>query len=281
MSSVPEAQRASAAGDNRASQRTATSSPPTLPEVSAVLAAGDVLCVRGTGQLADIGTTGGFMGHVLVALGPLRRLSPESAIARELRDSFPAGSFDRGVWRVETVESTRSHAGLHRCELLLHEPRSGGRLVVVGELAIEGDGGLTVIDEETVELYQSPPELRSQLQARPQDVADVVSKMKAAEKSWSLATAARALLKSAPLTAGGNRAHALQEIKECWHEAPICTSVVVVFWQRCLCRLARGTPHSELDSILKYMPLKSDRGLPGELISTMRRCGWTQVHRLS
>lgn len=279
MSSVPEAQRVSAAGDGRASQRTAAGSAPTQSEVSAVLAAGDVLCVRGTGQLADIGTTGGFMGHVLVALGPLKRLSPDSDIARELRASFPR--LDRGVWRVETVESTRSHAGLHRCELLLHaEPRSG-RLVVVGEVAIEDGGGLTVIDEETVELYQSPPELRSQLQARPQDVAEVVSKMKAAEKSWSLATAARALLKSAPLIAGGNRTQALQEIKECWHEAPICTSVVVVFWQRCLCRLARGSAHSELDYILKYMPLKSDRGLPGELISTMRRCGWTQVHRLS
>lgn len=221
------------------------------------------------------------MGHVLVALGPLRCLSPESDVAGELRASFPQGRFDGdgGVWRVETVESTRSHAGLHRCELLLHaEPRSG-RVVVVGELASKGE--LTVIDEETVELYQSPPELRCQLQARPEDVAEVLSKMKAAEKSWSLTTAARALLKSAPVVAGGNRAQALQELKDCWREAPICTSIVVVFWQRCLCLLARGSALSEMDLILKYMPLKSDRGLPGELISTMRRCGWIQVHRLS
>jgi len=98
-----------------------------------------------------------------------------------------------------------------------------------------------------------------------------------------LATAARALLKTAAVSRskslrnGMSRAQLLRELQDCWDEAPICTSVVVVFWQQYLCMHARATGQQELDLILKWMPLKADRGLPGDLVNAMRRSGWVAM----
>merc|ERR1719313_3283716 len=77
--------------------------------------------------------------------------------------------------------------------------------------------------------------------------------------------------------------HVLEEIKECWEKEPICTSVVVTFWQRYLVKLAMSFVVSSGDLIdpaalvLKWMPLKSDRVLPGELFATLQACGWVML----
>merc|ERR1711967_129789 len=103
--------------------------------------------------------------------------------------------------------------------------------------------------------------------------ADMVS----CEASWSLTTAARAVFKSAKLS---RRRDLLGKVQGYWDSAPICTSVVISFWQRYLCRFAKATGQRETDLILKWMPLKADRVLPGELIETMRKCGWSNIKRM-
>lgn len=64
---------------------------------------------------------------------------------------------------------------------------------------------------------------------------------------------------------------------------PICTSVVIMFWQRWLCKLAsvlaaqqETAEETSSDLILQWFPLKADRSLPGPLLDTMLRCGWTK-----
>jgi hypothetical protein len=233
-----------------------------------------VFFVRGSGGIADIGTTGGFMGHVLVVLSapqPLRA----SDIA-DIQSAMPSINTSR-VWRVPTLESTRSHAGLHCSEMLLYVQPKTGRFSLIGELSSDAST-LSLFENEVVELWQSPVELRSQL--RVDIMGQVLAEMKAAEQNWSYATAARAVLKSAALRGSKNRATLLRDMQECWDEAPICTSIVVIFWQRYLCHFAHAVGQRELDLVLKWMPLFADRGLPGDLTSSMKKCGWTCLDRL-
>lgn len=256
--------------------RYASPSPSTRREP--VIATGDVLLVKGNGRMAQIGTNGGFMGHVMVALGAARVLDPASAEAAELCASCPEL---RGthIWCVETLESCRQRSGLHRSEMLLRVEPGTGLILLVGELYDNGrKQELGLIGEEAVELWQSPSGLRSNI--RSHLVSEVLSEMKASEQDWSFATAARAVLQSAPVRARGRRSHLLEELQTCWDTAPICTSIVIVFWQRYLCLLASEAGHRQLDLILRCMPLKADRGLPGELIGAMRGCGWVAVEHL-
>jgi len=237
---------------------------------------GDVLFVKGRGQLMDIGATGGFMGHVLLALTYPQRFGNTAAEAQDLRMNWPAIDL-KSVWRVQTVESTRGHIGLHRSEMLLSVDPATGHFSLIGELS--EDGVLYIVESESVQLWQSPPELRPHLDM--ETMKSVVRDMKQDEKSWSYATAARAVLKSAGVRSKGCDTDVLmRELRSCWEEAPICTSVVVIFWQRYLCARAEATGQQELDLILRWMPLKADRGLPGDLIDCMRRCGWTLLDHL-
>jgi hypothetical protein len=234
-----------------------------------------VFFVRGSGGIADIGTTGGFLGHVLVVLAapqPLR-----ASDKADIQSAMPSIDTSR-VWRVSTLESTRSHAGLHCCEMLLHIQPKTGRFSFVGELSADGSTLSLFENNETVELWQSPADLRSQL--RVDIMGQVLAEMKAAEQNWSYATAARAVLKSAALRGSKNRATLLRDMQECWNEAPICTSIVVIFWQRYLCHFAQAVGQRELDLVLKWMPLFADRGLPGDLTSSMKKCGWTCLDKL-
>lgn len=244
-----------------------------------VVATGDVLLVRGNGYAAQIGTTGGFMGHVLVALGPARALDVASAAAQELFSICPALRHER-LWTVQTLESTRQREGLHQAEMLFRLDASTGQMIIVGEIASSGSHAqeVSIIDEEECELWQSPSEVRSQLHGSL--VSEVLGDMKASEQNWSLATAARAVLKSAPVHARRSSSRLLQELQDCWGTAPICTSIVIVFWQRCLCLLAAASGQSPIEWILRVMPLKADCGLPGDLVGAMRRCGWVAVERL-
>lgn len=248
------------------------------------IVAGDVLLVKGQGRLAAIGAAGGLMGHVMVAYGVPRRVLPTSPEAKSLFAVQPRLRAEQ-LWRVDAFESTRSNAGLHFFELLLHPEHGTGRLVLVAEMtkAFPGSGvpeekDLLLIDDEAAEVWQSPAELRSSL--RPEIMSQVLREMKASEQSWSIATAARAVLSKATVRGEGDQDQLLEDLKACWRKAPICTSVVVVFWQQYLCRLAREACQSELDLLLRWMPLKADRGLPGELIDTMQRCRWVLLECL-
>jgi len=85
----------------------------------------------------------------------------------------------------------------------------------------------------------------------------------------------RAVLRSATLDEAPGSNTLLDEIQRCWASPPICTSVVIVFWQRYLCKVAAATGQTEVELILKLMPLKADRTLPGELMAGIRQCGWS------
>lgn len=238
---------------------------------------GDVLFVKGNGGWLDVGTTGGNSGHVLVATGPPVRIVQGCPEAQELQGIWPSDT--KQIWKVPTVESTRGRAGLCQSCLFLHVEPGTGLLVLIGEIVSETEKRLElgVIEREPVVIWHSPAELRSQL--RPDIMADVLNDMVACEGNWSYTTAARAMLQSASLSRRSSRSAFMAEIRSSWDAAPICTSVVIALWQRYLSKFAQATGQSEMDLILNWMPLKADRGLPDELISTLRLCGWISVKR--
>jgi len=240
------------------------------------IAPGDVLYVPGTGGgVFEVGTAGGLLGHVMVAIARPRRIPEFSEDGIWFKPVWPSGGVTE-IWMVRVIESTRNKSGLHEANLLLYLKKRTRRIILIGEVIgdhIDGSG-------QPMELWESPGSLRTLLSAGL--LAEVVQEMKDQGTSWSWTTAARAVLRSASSFNKliGNDL-LLQEIMECWAAEPICTSVVIGFWQRCLCKIATGDDWSTDDMaldpaelILKWMPLKADRSLPGTLLETMRNCGW-------
>jgi len=257
-------------------------------DLGSLAAAGDMLCVRGNGRLERIGASGGFLGHVLLVLGPPQRIARHSELGTWLSGVWPSGS-PTEVWQVPTLESTSQEAGLHQASMLLRVDEDTSQILLFGELPATDANEVFAIDEQVVEVWQCPSELRALLT---RDIVEkVLADMKACEASWSLKTAARAVLLSASHFHSAGKAAVLKEVRACWSAEPICTSVIITFWQRCLCQLAwaaesggacsalrspKGFSHPT-DLILRWMPLKADRGLPGELMQAMRSCGWKAV----
>lgn len=245
--------------------------------VSSLILPGDIIFVEGDGHLQTLGANGGFMGHVLLALGSPQRVDSGSDLALALAEAWPS---DANVWRVRTMESTRAESGLHHAEMLLHVDSATNLLHLVGELSMD-HMALSKTDSEVVQVWQSPPSLRTSVQLELVDT--VLQDMGALEAEWSLATAARAILLSGERCGDSIRRSAvLREAKSCWQSKPICTSVVIVFWQRYLCKLAERTQTSAgaAELIKAWMPLKADRTLPGTLQSVLRECGWVIVAQI-
>jgi len=251
-----------------------------------MMAPGDVLNVKSSGRLNEIGTAHGFMGHVLLVLSAPISILRASGEGHFLQEAWPPGDVEE-IWKVRTLESTRAEEGLHEADLLLYVDQSTGQLLLLGEVQI--DNTLVLMENEQVELWQSPAELRAQI--RVDLMQKVLMEMKINEASWNYVTAARAVLSSARLVGPGpDPERTMDVVRACWKREPICTSVVIIFWQRYLCELAAaglditigGLPplrHSArpLDLILQWMPLKADRGLPGDLLGAMRTAGWVSV----
>lgn len=236
----------------------------------------------------EIGAAGGFMGHVLLVTGAPRRLDrglePSAKELERAKFKWPADAVE--LWIVPAIESTRHEEGLHRAELIVFVQRSTGHLRLIGEFT---PSELVIEEEqESMEIWQSPGELRQQL--RVDLMQDVLDEMKAYEANWSASTAARAFMQmawgSARIASGSGTGQVLEEIHASWRKEPICTSVVVTFWQRYLCKLAqaaiitRGCLIDPSELVLKWMPLKADRVLPGELFSTMQACGWVMLQQV-
>jgi hypothetical protein len=216
------------------------------------------------------------MGHVLVVRGESELVSRKWLQDWGVNVAWPGKNVTH-IWKVPTIESTRSAFGLHQCEMLVHV-RCDGTFVLLGEVEFTDDNTLEFsrFDNEAMEVWQSPLELRSHMQ---QDgVREMLADMVSQVANWSLTTAARAVFKSAKLS---KRRDLLWKVQGYWDSAPICTSVVISFWQRYLCRLAQATGQQETNLILKWMPLKADRVLPGELIATLQKCGWSKVKHAS
>jgi len=252
-----------------------------------VLSPGDVLCVQGDpGAVMRLGATGGFMGHVLLVTAPPRGIHRHTAEAVMFQGVWPVGSNVRVLWLVRTMESTRDTEGFHETDHLIYVEEGTGNILVVAE---EKDNHFHKFEtHEKVEVWQCPLDLRKFF--RLDVMYNVLAQMRRHEASWSWSTAVRAFLFSAQVPDDIRKANMMQEIQECWSATPICTSLVVVFWQRYLCDLARlynnpqqpkVTEVDALDWILQWMPLKSDRALPGELLSTMHQCGWEMISCVS
>lgn len=310
-----------------------------------LVAPGDVLLMRGSGRLAEIGNAGGFMGHVLVVTGKPREVLASTAEAGQLASLWPEKA--QAIWRIPTLESTRREQGLWEAESVIMVERLGRQLTLVGE--VERDGDVCNFEpHEAVEIWQSPEELRGAL--RVDLMALVLSDMRKNQASWSATTAARAVLSSAEMVEKPTASQTLEGVKKCWESAPICTSVVINFWQRYLEKLAchsflqqpdpslgagfnpgdkisywdlscgtwvsgfvkervvdgqgdvavayhldikpsanpqyiRRRLNEEtvatkaVDLIRRYVPLKADRALPGDLMRSMQRCYWSCIQQ--
>ncbi|CAE7883049.1 unnamed protein product [Symbiodinium sp. KB8] len=152
-----------------------------------LVAPGDVLLMRGSGRLAEIGNAGGFMGHVLVVTGKPREVLASTAEAGQLASLWPEKA--QAIWRIPTLESTRREQGLWEAESVIMVERLGRQLTLVGE--VERDGDVCNFEpHEAVEIWQSPEELRGAL--RVDLMALVLSDMRKNQASWSATTAARA-----------------------------------------------------------------------------------------
>jgi hypothetical protein len=226
-----------------------------------------------------IGANGGFMGHVMVVLDAPRQCHPDEAIVQHVRES----DFDLEdvpeVWCVRTMESTSSKAGLFETTMIMASQRSSGRLFFVGELTDQNE--LAILEEvESVEIWQPPSNLRAQMRSGLME--EVIDEMRMHDwASWSLGTAFRALVTAnAFQNSVANRGKLLKEIKESWDSDPICTSVVIIFWQKYLCRLAEVSSSHATDHIMRWMATKADRALPGELLSSMRESGWSNIRKM-
>jgi len=246
-------------------------------DLAQLAAPGDVLQVFGNGRFSQIGAAGGLMGHVLLVLAKPRRVEHGSPEAKGLKALWPASN-PRHVWKVSTLESTRSRTGLHRANMIVHVDSTSGCFVLCGEVSMDGAEVVVNPEAEKIVVWQSPGELRSSL--RFDLMSQVLSEMLANTESWSMTTAVRALFLSAGVIKNVKPKKALRNIQSSWKSAPICTSIAVVFWQKYLCKLANTfTADSEtaLTFILRWMPLKGDRTLPGQLSDAMQKCGWRCV----
>lgn len=251
--------------------------------VDMLIAPGDVLAVKGQGgSIIGIGSNSGLFGHVVVALGNPRRVHRNAIEAHHFSEVWPAGNV-QDLWLVHTMESTRSESGLFQADLVLYVDSVTGQLTTLAEVGLDGE--LTHCDNCKVQVWQSPPALRGQL--RPDLVWEVVKEMDETTSDWSKATAARAFLRSASLTKKGNGERFLRKLRSYWANPPICTSVVIVFWQRYLCKMADAANSAAgakylhpSDLVLRWMPIKADRVLPGQLLDIMQKTGWRPLARI-
>ncbi|CAE8674911.1 unnamed protein product [Polarella glacialis] len=244
------------------------------------LGPGDVVCVQGTDRFSAIGAVGGYLGHVLVVLGQPRLVQGGGDEAEELRTVLPT-PMPWPLWLLKTFESTSSVTGLHTSNHVIHVEESTGRFRLLGEIQwgeqfIEYEGAVA-------EFWKAPAPLRSAF--RTDLMNEVLEEMKESQDSWSLFTAVRAVLRSAFVEEEADQLATLRELQECWVSKPICTSVIICFWQRYLCKLpAACREDADLHAarmVLQWMPLKADRALPGDLLSTMLKYGWTSLKERS
>jgi hypothetical protein len=250
-----------------------------------LMAPGDVLITTEAGArergfaFPGFGAAGGIMGHALLVVSQPRSFEPDPWQKWMLQEACPAARIGPGeIWRIRTVESTRSAPGLHTVDTLFCVEHGSGQLVIIAE--IDEEGTFYPSEATPVQLWQSPSELRACLSM--ELFEEVLADMKARETDWSYITAARAVLTSAATTLSGRyNACSLADIQASWQHDPICTSVVIAFWQRYLCKLAEASAEiNALELIQRWMPLQCDRALPGDLVSSLLSCGWILVSHI-
>jgi len=235
------------------------------------LCPGDVLSIRDDGfSITRLGAAGGYMGHVLLVVSAPRLVQRRSEVGQAFADLWSSGA--KNLFMVGIVECCRSEEGLTEVDLIL-SVNDNGEVHMCGEC----DGGEMFVHEEhkEVHIWHSPSCFRGENFCL--DVMRVVLEdMRSNQQNWSWATAVRAFFFSGEISTESAACITMKEIEESWKAEPICTSVVVVFWQRYFQKLAAVEESTDaLHLILQFMPLRADRVLPGTLHSTMLSRGWS------
>jgi hypothetical protein len=225
-----------------------------------------------------VGTAGGKFGHMMLIVEKPRRVTLNSDFGRWLQPVWPDGA--RELWLVQALEITRCRPGLHSADLLLlGGHHHNGSLTLLGEI-YDGNADMT---DQVVEVWQIPENIKSTFSEVlfRETLEDILC---SGSKGWSWTTAARSVLKCEShclLDPTMQAESLLHHLKEAWDADPICTSVVVAFWQRYLVKFAKVNYPPELNDvkaaelILQCMPLKADRCLPSDVMRAMDRCGWS------
>lgn len=241
--------------------------------MSASVSAGDVLCMlEGSDTLARLGSSGGYMGHVMLVTSTPRLVEAGTEDAEMLHGVWPSPDV-KEVWIVRTAECKRSaEHGIHISDHILYFSEGGQMMAAAEELEHQF---LKFKEPVKVEVWQSPVEVREDL--RLEMMCEILADMREQALPWSWTTALRAFSFSAEVPRGYDRKRMLAEIRRAWDANPICSSLVVVFWQRYLHQAAKLRSADPLDWILRWMPLVADRTLPGEMLNAMHGCGWSRV----
>merc|ERR1719454_2351504 len=175
------------------------------------------------------------------------------------------------LFSVCAVESSRGAKGLSEINVVLSLDERG-RVHLCGEYGI----GFITINEthDEVHIWNSPAKFRGS-NFRLDLMREVLQDMRACTLDWSWATAVRAFMLSSNISNQQGGLITIKDIEQGWQAEPICTSIVVIFWQRYFHKLASAESRDPLSLILEFMPLKADRVLPGELLTAMLSHGWS------
>lgn len=251
-----------------------------------VFSCGDIIVARSNGCMLQIGAMGGHFGHVMVVTAEATCIQSGTVKAMELQGVWPKQ--ETHIWSVPVVESTRGVEGLRETTLLVCPDRTNGTIKVIADLS--SDDELCQCDEDDViEVWQSPTQLRDLLnlcQSRSNIMEETFAEIRKllGNANWSEMTAVRAALMPAALDSNLYGVQALAQVQSSWSTPPICTSVAIIFWQRLLCKLAvcsnRGSdPEASMAMIQRWMPVRADRSLPGDLCEALLNSGWIKTAR--
>jgi hypothetical protein len=243
---------------------------------NSIISPGDILNIRGDiNAISRLGATGGFMGHVALAVSE-EMVVPLDSDAGKLFYKYTDGGRNP-LLAVNIVECSRQTPGLSESQLILYTKNDTAFLL--GEH--DGQDLTRFEDIEEVHIWNGPAAFCGQENFCLFVMEEVLAEMRANQRNWSWTTAVRSFLLSGQMSPRDDVPVTMQEIRESWKAEPICSSIVVSFWQQYLYRMAQLQQADPLQMILKNMPLKADRVLPGELLQCLLAHGWTLGGSLS
>jgi len=233
---------------------------------------GDVLSiVDDDSTLARLGNAGGYVGHVVLVVSEPLPVQRQSEVGHAFRNFWSVG--ENALYSVGTVECCRNTEGLTEADLIFSVDKAG-RVQMCGDCPCNGTEICLLEDAKEMHIWRSPSNLRGE-NFHTDVMCEVLQDMRANQQNWSWSTAVRAVLFSGEISSLSSNSITMEEIEGDWEAEPICTSVVVVFWQRYLQKLAASEATDALQLILQFMPVRADRVLPGELRNLMFSRGWS------
>jgi hypothetical protein len=194
------------------------------------------------------------------------------------------------IFSCSTIESTAQAQGedvvWYPSQYYIARDRKNGEAMFVADMP-HGSNEFEIADPIPVKLLLHP--FRPGHLGPPLDLSmfrQSVEECAVGSKAWSLKTAAKGMTRRRKATYVMNdskypdpesRVELLDEIHKRWQGKPICTSVIIMVWQRYLEMAAGGGPDAPdlaAQYILRFMPLWSDSTLPSGLLKELSMCNW-------